>query len=239
VSALADALVAAQFRAVAALGKQYVGGTIDADTVRADLESVGLTDEVDVTRLIAAWDILHSAGAPAPSEQSGNGKVKDEAATDAQLTLVRKLAQEKNQQVPDGPFTKAQAHEIIDTMKAGTYDKPFPKSAQLARGERRYRRKVASPKQWQAIIAAKNGPCRVCEHHFYAMQYHHLIARIHGGGDAPDNIVPLCGVCHALVTAGRTGPLRVLAGSLTDSERAYVVGKLGEDGLSRLFGATR
>jgi hypothetical protein len=38
---------------------------------------------------------------------------------------------------------------------------PFPKSAQLARGARRYRRKVASPKQWQAIIAAKQGPCRV------------------------------------------------------------------------------
>lgn len=121
-SALADALVAAQSRAVAALGKQYVGGTIDADTVRADLESVGLTDEVDVARLIAAWDILHSAGAPPPSEQSGNGKAKDEAATDAQWTLVRKLAGEKKQPVPDGPLTKAQAHEIIDTMKAGTYD---------------------------------------------------------------------------------------------------------------------
>ena len=39
---------------------------------------------------------------------------------------------------------------------------PFPKSVQLARGERRYKRKVASPKQWQAISEAKRGPCRVC-----------------------------------------------------------------------------
>ena len=39
---------------------------------------------------------------------------------------------------------------------------PYPKSRQLARGERRYRRKVASAKQWQAIMAAKIGPCRVC-----------------------------------------------------------------------------
>ena len=39
--------------------------------------------------------------------------------------------------------------------------KPYTKSQQLARGAKRYRRKVASPKQWQAIIAAKVGPCRV------------------------------------------------------------------------------
>ena len=38
---------------------------------------------------------------------------------------------------------------------------PFPKQRQLARGQRRYRRKVASPKLWQAIIAAKFGPSRV------------------------------------------------------------------------------
>lgn len=33
---------------------------------------------------------------------------------------------------------------------------PRPKSAQLARGQRRYRRHVASPKQWQALQAAAN-----------------------------------------------------------------------------------
>jgi hypothetical protein len=122
VSALADALVAAQSRAVAALGKQYVGGAIDADTVRADLESVGLTDEVDVARLIAAWDILHSAGAPPPSEQSGNGARKNEHATEAQVNLIRSLADTKRFAMPTLPLTKEQAHEIIDTMKAGTYD---------------------------------------------------------------------------------------------------------------------
>ena len=40
--------------------------------------------------------------------------------------------------------------------------KPYPKAQQLARGERRYRRKVASAKQWQRIAAEKQGPCRVC-----------------------------------------------------------------------------
>lgn len=33
--------------------------------------------------------------------------------------------------------------------------------------------------------------------------------------------------------------LAALAASLTDAERAYVVGKLGEDGLVRLFGGAR
>ena len=40
-SALADALAQAQTRAVAALGKQYVGGQLDSDAVRIALDSVG------------------------------------------------------------------------------------------------------------------------------------------------------------------------------------------------------
>lgn len=121
-SALAEALAAAQARAVAALGKQYAGGTIDDVAVRTDLASVGLTDEVDTNRLLAAWDILRAAGATVPGEQASNGKPKDEPATDAQLALVKRLAAEKGQPEPDAPLTKAQAHEVIDTLKAGTYD---------------------------------------------------------------------------------------------------------------------
>lgn len=123
-SALADALVAAQARVVAALAKQYVGGAADDVTVRAALESVGLTDEVDTTRLLASWDILRAAGATPPNEQCVNGDAKpeNEKASDAQLALIAKLVQEKNQPGPDLPVTKAQAHEIINTLKAGTYD---------------------------------------------------------------------------------------------------------------------
>ena len=67
---------------------------------------------------------------------------------------------------------------------------PFPKSRQLARGERRYGRKVASPKQWQAIRAAKcEGACRICEYASWSpaqpdarperwpLESHHLIPR--------------------------------------------------------------
>jgi hypothetical protein len=81
-----------------------------------------------------------------------------------------------------------------------------PKSKQLARGERRYRRKVASPKQWQAIMAAKMGPCRVCEadgvpwHPDYGVAYHHLVSRQDGGDDVARNIVPVCFGHHDAIT---------------------------------------
>lgn len=108
---------------------------------------------------------------------------------------------------------------------------PYPKSRQLARGSKRYRRKVASPKQWQAIVAAKVGPCRVCLDpasngllHGH-VQFHHLVSRAALGDDVPDNIVPLCPSCHGLVTKLDPHALALLAASLTDAERAYVDGR--------------
>jgi hypothetical protein len=119
VTALADALVAAQSRAVAALGKQYVGGQMDGDTLRLALDSIGLTDPSDTEQWIAALDVIRETGAPLPRE---NGKAGDEHATDAQTALIARLVKEKNVPMPALPLTKAQAHEIIDTLKAGTYD---------------------------------------------------------------------------------------------------------------------
>jgi 5-methylcytosine-specific restriction endonuclease McrA len=116
---------------------------------------------------------------------------------------------------------------------------PYPKTKQLARGERRYRRKVASPKQWQAIIAGKRGPCRACDVPALLIEYHHLIPRSQGGDDVAENIVPLHAYCHEKVTRGRKRYLDRLAESLTDAEYAYVVGKLGEGALERLFGVGR
>jgi 5-methylcytosine-specific restriction endonuclease McrA len=104
---------------------------------------------------------------------------------------------------------------------------------QLVRGERRYRRKVASPKQWQAIIAAKGGPCRVCNDPASngrvhgSIHFHHLVARARGGDDVADNIVPLCGDCHDLITRGNRVTARLLARTLTLEERRYVASKPG------------
>jgi 5-methylcytosine-specific restriction endonuclease McrA len=116
---------------------------------------------------------------------------------------------------------------------------PYPKSRQLGRGQRRYRRKVASPKQWAAIRAEKidGKPCRIHGVQVYMEQAHHLVPRSRGGDDVADNIVPLCLNCHHRVTSNETLALRMLAESVTDAERAYVVGKLGPNGMERLFGA--
>lgn len=125
---------------------------------------------------------------------------------------------------------------------------PFPKSRQLARGERRYRRKIASPKQWQAIIAEKGAVCRLSdgfwgfrtpERDGWQIEYHHLVSRARGGDDAADNIVPLCRRCHSAVTHGKQGYREALADALTDAERAYCEAKIGEAWSSRLFGVGR
>lgn len=93
---------------------------------------------------------------------------------------------------------------------------------------------------WQAIIAAKRGPCRVCGlgalPHYHM---HHLVPRAQGGDDVADNIAPLCAACHEAVTRLFPAALALLAESLSDAEYAYVVGKLGEGGMERLFGVGR
>jgi 5-methylcytosine-specific restriction endonuclease McrA len=130
--------------------------------------------------------------------------------------------------------------------RSGHVAEPFPKAKQLARGERRYRRKIASPKQWQAIRAEKldGQPCRVCfvteyRPDFGAKELHHLVSRSALGDDVAENLVPLCGSCHQRVTMRQAGALRWLAESLTDAEYAYCVGKLGEGAMERLFGVSR
>jgi 5-methylcytosine-specific restriction endonuclease McrA len=119
---------------------------------------------------------------------------------------------------------------------------PFPKSKQLARGERRYRRRVASPKQWAAIRADKlyGNYCAIEACANDAETLHHLVPRSMGGDDVADNLVGLCGNgssgCHGLVTENDPGTLAALAASLRESEVAYVVSKLGESAMQRLFG---
>jgi 5-methylcytosine-specific restriction endonuclease McrA len=122
--------------------------------------------------------------------------------------------------------------------------KPRPKSAQLARGQRRYRRKVASPKQWQAIIAEKQGPCRVCVtlsgngHDTGLVQMHHIVSREDFGDDVADNIVPLHAPCHDRVTRRKSLAALALLTSLSEAEYAYAVTKAGEDYFERAYGVT-
>jgi 5-methylcytosine-specific restriction endonuclease McrA len=120
--------------------------------------------------------------------------------------------------------------------------KPYPKAKQLARGEKRYRRKVVSARTWQRIMDAKKGPCRVCKGattHLPAFQassvtWHHVIPRDFHGDDVRDNIVPLCLTCHEHVTAMQPQACLALCASLTNAEYAYAIGKLGEGAFERV-----
>lgn len=113
--------------------------------------------------------------------------------------------------------------------------RPFSKEAQTARASRRYHRTVASPKRWQAIIAAKMGPCRCCSAPA-PNELHHLIPRSQGGSDTESCLVPLCRDCHLLVESRDPGAGMKLALSLSDDEYAFMVEHGGEGVLERRLG---
>lgn len=104
--------------------------------------------------------------------------------------------------------------------------KPDPKARQLARGPRRYRRKVASPKQWQAIQDAKcSGNCRICSIAAPAGGHdpHHLVPRDQFGDDVPENIIGLCRACHEGVELREPAHCRLMLTRLADDEYAYAL----------------
>ena len=126
-----------------------------------------------------------------------------------------------------------------------TEARPYTKEAQLERPRKRYRRVVASRKQWEAIIAEKSGPCRVddalgnypldCYGH---IEHHHIVARSDAGDDVAANIAPLCEKHHGLITGRELAACRVFVGSLSDAEYAYMVQRGGEDYPERAYGIT-
>ena len=127
-SALADALVAAQRRALGQLEKEFVRSVQDDPEERAagfrdTLAAIGLTDRLEVDSLIACLEVLRVTGGALPAEQTNGAAPKGpEPATDAQLALIARLASEKNVAGPDLPVTKQDAHAIIDSLKNGSYD---------------------------------------------------------------------------------------------------------------------
>lgn len=112
---------------------------------------------------------------------------------------------------------------------------PYSKDEQLARQTPRYHRVVASPKKWQAIADAKQGPCRVCDDK-PPNELHHIISRAQGGGDVAENIAPLCHDCHGFITRRNQPTIKAFLTSLTDDEYAYAVEQGGEDFFERAYG---
>lgn len=115
---------------------------------------------------------------------------------------------------------------------------PHAKATSLARAERKYRRKVASPKQWAAIRAEKldEQPCRLCGE-MKPLEAHHLASRgAQLGDDVSANIVGVCKTCHARVTEREPSALADLAVRLSDVEYAFLKQTFGEGIMERLFG---
>ena len=78
-TALSDALAAAQAKALAALEKAYVRGTLDVEAFTARMDEIGCSDTVDQALLLAALDTLkeHGQTEPTYTERRTNDKPTD------------------------------------------------------------------------------------------------------------------------------------------------------------------
>lgn len=117
--------------------------------------------------------------------------------------------------------------------------KPYPKESQLKRERKRARRKIASPKQWQAMRSEKCfRSCRVCGIAPPADGHdaHHLVPRGRDGDDTYDNLIGLCRDCHNGIENRNRAHVRRLLERLTDAEYAYAVEKCGEGWAESVYG---
>lgn len=125
-SALADALVAAQRRALLAMEKAYVAGAHTEAQMYELLDGIGATDKVDQERLIASLTVIRDLGASLPAEPAaGPQEAADEPMSPKQADYIATLWAEKGVKPADRPdttgLTKARASELINQLKAGTY----------------------------------------------------------------------------------------------------------------------
>jgi 5-methylcytosine-specific restriction endonuclease McrA len=120
---------------------------------------------------------------------------------------------------------------------------PHPKPQRKPREKSRAFRHVATIKEWRELRDAKyhEHPCRICGSWNEPAGLHHIVPRSLGGDDRAGNLVRLCGTgttgCHGHVENRSPSHLIALARTLTEREYLYVIGKLGEGALERLFGA--
>ena len=123
-SALTEALVAAQARAINAVSKAYLAGVLDAEAADSQLKYAGATDDVDRTALLNALEMIRTYGAAAPAEATQNGGGR-QAASDKQKDYLRRLVTEGNDQAPTewiGYLSKDEASKAIEQIKAGSFD---------------------------------------------------------------------------------------------------------------------
>lgn len=127
-SALAEALAAAQRRSLATLEKAYVAGVIEAEPMIEAMESCGITDAVDRSFLIASLDVLKEWGVAAPTmtERVARENGAPKKVTEGQVSYIIDLLKKGNH----GPLAEQdvraltfdRASTLIDSLKAGTYN---------------------------------------------------------------------------------------------------------------------
>lgn len=127
-SALGEALTAAQAKAISALEKAYVARAFEDDRMREQLDALGCTDAVDQDYLIQALDVLRVYGGSAVANGQSAAN-HDGPATAAQRSYLGKLLADGGFE-PEPPgwasLTKAQASQMIEEVKAGQYTEvPF------------------------------------------------------------------------------------------------------------------
>lgn len=123
---------------------------------------------------------------------------------------------------------------------------PYPKSAQVPKTRKKYRRIVASRKQWEALREERIGGCLLCqwlnETQAFPSSLHHVVPRDRFGDDIAENLVPLCGGGttghHGLIEAGDHEACRAFAEMLphfAEDSYAYATTKMGDDAFLRLY----
>ena len=120
-SALTDALVAAQARAIASLERAYVAGVIEDDKLFDDLTAIGCDDPIERDYLRQCLDTLRAYGTPATTAQNGGRK----RATQNQLDYLRDLVSKGNPDAPTewiGYLSKDDASKAIEQIKTGSFD---------------------------------------------------------------------------------------------------------------------
>jgi hypothetical protein len=123
-TALSDALTAAQAKAIVTIERAYVAGHLDAESFAARLDEIGCGDVFERAHLLACLDTLREYGQPATTEREAySERRKREPLTDPQRARIIRDCDAHSLPYPDfDALTKAQASEVIQSLEQGTYD---------------------------------------------------------------------------------------------------------------------
>ena len=120
-TALAEALLAAQRQAIGAASKAFVAGTLNETDLFELLDDIGARDTVEQAQLLASLHALQRFGATAPQPTRTEPR-GDDLETEAQRKLIDRLADDRGLAAPGYKLTKANASKVIEELKAGTYN---------------------------------------------------------------------------------------------------------------------